>query len=195
MSDETRADGAGAALGGKGSPCPTVQFWGRTWKIGWPTQEAKQCHEILVAQHAEAELESRRALYTPAKMAVKERALELQLNAGDHRVYGSLWSATVDGPDGMPLFLLSLLREHHPNATIEEARALWSSGSLSVRLAMAQVMPPFAVLLVSLSPRIQEADRPVKAMELTAAFLELVGPLPQENATVSPPTASDAPTG
>ncbi len=189
--------GAGPALGGTGSPCPTCCLpGGKPWKVGWPTQAAKQEFELLVAEHAVADLQSRKRMYSVQVFAQKEKELEVRFAGGDHLSYGALWVAVLDGPDSMPMFLLSLLKEHQPEATFADAKKLWKSGHLSVRRALTLVMPPFATLLVAESPRTQEEDRPAAAAELAKMFLEQrIGPVPPETKPTSDPTISDAPTG
>ncbi len=190
--------GVGPALGGKGSPCPVVCLpGGKPWKVGWPTQEAKEEFELIVAEHAVADLQRRKRMYSVQVFAQKEKELEARFAGGDHLAYGALWGAAIDGPDSMPMFLLSLLKEHQPTATFADAKILWKSGAVLVRRAMTLVMPPFVTLLVEDSPRLQEQERPQAAAELTAAILERIGPVPPETAptTNSAPTTSDAPTG
>lgn len=174
MEVEVRAEGVGPALGGKGSPCPTIAFCGKTWKVGWPTQDAKLWHEQLVAKHAEDELKASARVMDAAEFAAKWKSLENDIRAGHHRVFGPLWNATVDGPHGMPLFLLSLLKEHHADAQFADAEVLWGSCNRDVRMALAQVMPPFATLLVEKAP-IDQEEKPEAAKRLAAELLLRVG--------------------
>lgn len=178
---EPVAEGVGPALGGKGAPCPEITFCGVNWKVGWPTQEAKLWHELLVAKHAEDEELAMAKVRTPEELAGRLRRLEMDVRAGQHRVFGAIWSATVDGPDGMPLFLLSLLKEHHPKATFADAKVLWGACTREVRSALAQVIPPFAAILIESAPLDRE-EKPAKARELAAALLERVGVTPKPSA-------------
>lgn len=182
--------GAGGALAGEGSPCPAVVFTDRTYKIGWPTQRAKEWLELLVAWHAERELEALAPARSAAKQAAKERALERDLSAGEHRTFGALWNATVDGPNGMPLFVASLLMEHAPDKSFEAVFAdgslLWHSGAAKVRRALAQVTPPFAAALAAQAGQPPE-QAAARAAALTVALLERIAAPPE--------TPSDGPSG
>lgn len=179
MSDEILADGVGIALGGKGAPCPVIKFWDKVWKVGWPTYESHLQLELLVAEYAENINEQRKKRKTKTQAAKLDAELENKIQGGSHKVFGSLWSSTIDGPDGMSICLLSLLLEHQPNATLADARILWGSAARQVRLALAQVMPSFCNLLCE-SPLIEEELRAVKAAELTSIMLDRIGPLPPD---------------
>lgn len=177
---EMRAEGVGPALGGAGSPCPEIKVPGKTWKVGWPTQSAKIHHELLVAAHAEEELEARRGIYSREKFARKERELEEGLLAGEHHVGGAYWNRLVDGPDWNVVLLASLLKEHHPEATVADARALWAGEPRKVRVALAYVIPPFATALVNAAPVPQE-EKAAKALAMAALFRALCEPPPDPN--------------
>lgn len=191
--DEIHGDGIGPALGGKGAPCPTVTFCKVTWKIGWPTEEARLWLELLIAQYAEDGLKERKRTKSAVDYAKSEADLERDLAAGYHRTFGQLWNKTVDGPDGMPLCLLSLLKEHQPDATLKDAKVLWGSAARQVRIALAQVVPNFAAVLVEDNPLIHQDEREAKKAELTALFLERIAPPPTpttEKPKTSEPDAS-----
>ncbi len=198
MSEEhIRAPGVGPALGGAGSPCPEVPLGSKKWKVGWPTQEAKARHELLVAQFHEESLDARRGIYAPAKFARKQRELELQLGAGEHCVGGDLWLAVADGPAWNVVLLTSLLREHHPEATFDDARALWRTEPRKVRIALALVIPPFVEVLLTEAP-VSRDEKALKVLEMVAHLLQLAGirPDPEMSETDATPTDSPvAPTG
>jgi hypothetical protein len=180
-----RGDGIGPALGGEGSPCPVVEFGGQTWKVGWPTERARLRQEFLVAEYAENELKKQREFLDPRAFAAKWAALESDVRAGHHRVGGALWDSVFSGPAGMPVVLLALLREHHPEATLDTAWLLYYSGTDSVRMALAKVLPPFATLLVQTAPVNQE-EKARRAQTLADAMLEMAGcPTPKPSAAPS----------
>lgn len=177
MSDEILADGVGTALGGKGSPCPIVKLWDKTWKIGWPTYESHMHLELLVAEYAEENNELRKRRKSKEKSAKLDADLENSIRGGAHKAFGALWSSVIDGPDGMAVCLLSLLLEHQPDATIAEAKVLWGSAARQVRLAIAQVMPSFCKLLCE-SPLIEEEYRESRAATFLSIMLERISPPP-----------------
>lgn len=186
MADEKIvADGVGPALGGAGAPCPEITFVGKTWKVGWPTQDARLWMELLVAQRAEDQLEERRRTLAPEKYAEKADKLDRQISAGKHRVQGELWLDAAGGPDAMPLFLCSLLKEHHPKATLADARVLWGACTRQVRRAMALVLPPFLPILFERVPAEQEEKDRV-ARTYLEAVLPLLGDVTEQTPNSSP---------
>lgn len=146
MSDENLPAGVGPVLGAHGA-CPAIDYAGKTWSVSWPTQRAKAELEILVAATAFANLEQLASVLPPERYKAKCAELDAQIYAGQHRSWGALWSAVNSGPDGTPLFLLSLLKIKHPEATITDARKMWRDVNRQVNLALAQVIPGFFTIL------------------------------------------------
>lgn len=170
---ETPPDvGVAQALGAAGAS-PEVLHKSQTWFVGWPIQAAKTVLEQLVVQVAEANLEELRGAMPQQRFARKEKELDDQLFGGHWKTWGSLWSTVVNGPDGMALFLLALLREKHPQATLAQARELWRDANRQVRRALTTVVPGFFDLLAESLPA-DSADRAKAALQMRREVLELL---------------------
>lgn len=178
--------GVSAELGDAG-PCPVVQYKGRAWHIGWPTQNAKGTLEGLVYQVSRQNIEDMKPFMSPAEYAEERAALRVALHAGQHKTWGELWTAVQRGPDSNTLFLLSLLREKHPDATLADARALWTGDAIcDVKDAMALVIPNFYLLLVPELPVSPEQRQQIAAAS-AAMFHETMAAPP--STTTPPPCA------
>jgi hypothetical protein len=151
VSENSDAPGVGPGLGGSG-PCPTVVGGGKTWTIGHPTQRAKAHLEILTAATAIDQLEELKPVLKPEVWARRAAELDAKIDGGQHRTWCPLWSAVNGGPNGTPLFLLSLMRDHHPEATLADVRELIASEPMRVRAALACVVPRFFILLAESAP-------------------------------------------
>lgn len=180
MSTDTNG-GPSAALAGEGSPSPEVVYGGKTYRLGWPTQKAKEWFELLVAWYAERQLESLRPGLEPGRFAARDKELEQALFAGQHRTFGDLWASVFNGPAGMALFVASLLKEHRPSAPLAEVaadgRTLWNSGDAGVRRALAQVAAPFAKALADDAPDPSE-EKAAKALQIATALLAMIAASP-----------------
>lgn len=168
--------GVGPALGGSGA-CPRIVCGDKTWTVGWPTQKAKSALEIATLELAVANHEEACA-HLPAKfVARKQKELDGAIDGGHWRTWGELWTSVNEGPDGNTLFLLSLLREHHPDATLADARKLWrEKGGETVR-AFAVVVPSFFELLVADRPE-PPAVKAALVKQGTEDVLRAIGALP-----------------
>lgn len=135
----------GDLLGAAGAPFE-VDHAGRTWRVGHPTQRAKDQFNKLVkadalrrAQQEDAEL--------PGLGALDQ--FRRDIAAGHYKPGGKLWVELVTGPRANVLFLLALLREHHPDATPADAEALTRDAPDAVAVALTEVTPPFFALLAA----------------------------------------------
>lgn len=177
MSEEN-AVGIGPSLGDAGS-CPTIKMPSKTWSVGHPTQRAKGELELLVAQVALANLEKMQRVLSKAKYLEKCAALDAKIEGGHHQTWGSLWTSVNSGPDGNNLFLLSLLRERHPEAELSDAIAMYSDEPRQVKLALAIVVPSFFALLVAHLPLSPE-ERAAKTAVAVQQFIDnLMGEQPE----------------
>lgn len=147
MSDQQPdSPGVGPSMGGSGA-CPEVKHNNRVWLVGHPTQKAKTELELAVAALAIANLDEMQPVLSAAKFKDKCDALDLRIEGGHHRTWGTLWSSACSGPFGTALFLMSLLREKQPATTFLEARTMLLEEPRQVKLAFAQVVPSFFTLL------------------------------------------------
>lgn len=156
--DDVRADGAMAALGAAVPP-PEVQWNGKAWKIGHPTQGAKALLERLVLQTAEANLDAAKGVLSEKRFAAEEKRFGDALMGRTWATFGELWLATMNGPAAFPLFLASLVQQHHPEFAPELARQMWLERNTACRTALVQVLPDFFGVLSADMPADEEQKR------------------------------------
>jgi hypothetical protein len=149
--------GIGTMLGAAGA-CPEIDLKGNRWKIGHPTQRAKAVLEELAVAKAVAEIRRLKGILPPDAYAETFAELTSRIAAGDYRTWGGGWQRVVLAPGNSHLFLLSLLREHHPQASEDDARALALGEPEQVGAALARVVPGFFSLLLDPLP-LQETQR------------------------------------
>lgn len=181
--EDVRADGALAALG-DAVPPPEVRFNGKPWRIGHPTQGAKAELEKLVVQVAEQSVDDLKGVLPAARHAALVKRLDDRIMARQWQTWGPLWSETVNGPLSFPLFLLSLMKPHHPEATVADAQSLWLGVNRECRNALVMVLPGFFDLLAASLPG-DAADRAASAREMVA---ELLAALSRPVLTAAPST-------
>jgi hypothetical protein len=169
MADGEAGPGVGAALGEAGG-CPSIEWNGRTWKVGHPTQRAKVILEEMVTAAALDQVERLAAFLPPAKYAAKEKAFLDQLAAGNWTTWGEGWATAINGPKGRHLFALSLLRVHQPDATEADAFGLMTERATAFKAAMVRVVPDFFADLAATFPGPPAAKAAVRE-EMTAGFL------------------------
>jgi hypothetical protein len=131
------------ALGTAGCPAE-IHHGPRVYKVGHPDQRAKARLEQLVAQHARREV-----------LELGGTAAEWldRVEQGAYRTRGPGWLHVVQSPAGAVLFLLSLMREHHPDMTADEVTAVASAEPEQVKAALGVVAGPFfELVLADLSP-------------------------------------------
>jgi hypothetical protein len=186
MSQEVTGAGIAAALGAAG-PCPTVRWNSKTWKVGHPVQAAKAELEMAVFEIAQANLDAMRPVLKKGQYEAKCRNLDLQIEGGHHKTGGPLWQAVNTGPDGLAAFMLSLLRQNHPEATLDDARGIMTSAESyrDSRRALAVVVPGFFQILVASLVPLPE-DRPAALAQYVAEFLASI----QEPPSSPTPSAS-----
>ncbi len=185
MSDEFQ--GVSAELGAAG-PCPVVTYKGKPWSIGWPTQRAKATLENLVFLIAKRNVEQLKSVMPPHEFAIEQAALSSMIRGGKYRTWGPLWVEVNNGPDGNTLFLLSLLRENHPEATFADAEGMWAESTDDVQTALAQVIPGFFKLLVAAAPGTPEQKAEILARSV-AEFLSNLHLPPGAGASNAPTTS------
>ena len=76
--------------------------------------------------------------------------LKRDLAAGLYNPGGRLWRELLTGPRANVLYLLALLREHHPDATVADAERLTRDAAGMVAVALQDVTPPFFDALADL---------------------------------------------
>lgn len=172
----------GDVLGAAGA-CPEIELRGKRWKVGHPTQRAKDRLEKLVvslcwesikaAQCGVPELDER--LVADFTKAVRNR---------EYRTGGAGWAEAFGRPEGQVAFALSLLQEHHPEATADDAVALMSEKGDEFNVALAQVVPGFFGVIAA-DLKMPPEKREAWVREKAAAFLAAL-----KTPSSSPPPSS-----
>lgn len=133
-------------LGAAGEP-PRFAWRGKEYKVGFPTQRVKARLEELIAGAETAAVQALRGVIPPTDFADQLARLGRQLRTREHRTRdGSLWQRYMVGEEavtGFQLFLLALLREHQPDVTEDDLRAMLAEGGEFLLLAADRVVPGF----------------------------------------------------
>lgn len=146
---------------GQAGACPIVEWAGKRWKIGHPTQGAKAILEELCAAQATQEI-TRQKRFTPAQ-AYAENVAELgrAIRKGEYRTWHPGWTDIIGGLDGDLLFLMSLMVPWDEAITLGDVRALHDAKGDEVHLAVARVTPPFFDELMKAIPKnVAKEDHP-----------------------------------
>lgn len=162
--DGMEAPGLNAVLGQSGA-CPEISDNGKTWKIAHPTQQAKAILNVLIVQRASEEIETQGKNLPPGVSARMFDSLTKMVVAKHFHTWHPGWLEAVGSQDGDILFLLSLLKINHPTATEADAFTLYANCPGKVKIALAQVMPPFFDLLEPDFPPQVEASQRAELME------------------------------
>ena len=158
-------------LGGAAGPVE-IHTKDRVWKVGHPSQTAKGRLEELVAQHARREI-----LRLGGTAAEWREAVE----AGHYATRNPGWLRVMSSPTSPALYLLSLLREHHPDITQAEVQALVEAEPDQAEAAFVRVCPDFlrAVLVGLPAADVEQAVREgVAAMTDALRAMRTAGPSP-----------------
>lgn len=139
MADANAPVGYQQSLGAAGVPAE-IHAGDRVYKVGHPTQRAKGRLEELVAQQARRDI---------LRFGGSAADWLDRVEAGDYATLRPGWNRVMQSPAAGSLFLLSLLREHHPDATADDAARLDKAEPEQVRAALARVVPPFFELVLA----------------------------------------------
>ncbi len=146
---------------------------GEKYLVGFNTQDAKGRLEELVAASVWD-----RVYATAEKMRHGEqhiKRVEKLFASGNYATGGEGWREEVLCPNGAILFFLSLLQEHHPDLTAEDATKIFTADPLRCRRVITEVAPDFfqAILrqLGATEEQIQ-ALAPELALSLESAYEE-----------------------
>lgn len=127
-----------------GGPGPTVDAVGKTWRLGFNDQNAKGALEELIRAHViRRELPIKKALGPEEGQKYWENEIRPLFDAGYYDTFGMGWLATMKSPDGVILFLQSLLLRNHPEVTLDRAREIFAEEPDQVIAAVEVVAPDF----------------------------------------------------
>jgi|ERR1700722_17849582 len=117
-------------------PGPTIERAGKTWRLGYNTQNAKARFEMLVKSHVRSRS---RAEDSPEEyQETRDR-----IYAGHYDTFTKGWMTILNSPEGGILYFLSLLQHHHPDATRDDALMLALTEPDQVADALEEISPDF----------------------------------------------------
>lgn len=170
MSEEIPPAGVQQHLGAAGA-CPEIEWGGKTWRVGHPVQKARAALEELVAAKAVAETRALEGILDPAAYDAAQKDCLRAIRAGECRTWGAQWVATVNGPDGDYLFLMSLIKPQHPDATEADVSGLMSDRGFELAAALERVCPAFFTELAAARKGATARQRQEIADQFTARLL------------------------
>jgi hypothetical protein len=127
---------------GAAGACPEIRHGEKVWKVGHPTQAAKDRLEKLVVADAWANIKAA-AIGIPEVDDEAVRLFHEAVRNREYRTGGKMWSAAFGRLDGNIKFYLSLIQEHHPEATEADVLELMSEKPDEFLTAMELVTPRF----------------------------------------------------
>lgn len=164
------------------SPGPTVVLDGKVWRLGFNSQDAKSRLEELFRGHVVRDaLMTKRAVGGPD--GEEQFAAEMaRVRGGHYAFFADGWRELLGTRAGNVLYLLSLLQEHHPDATEQDAMRLLVQENEQTVEALAAITPTFLS-----AAAVQMGMRPGDAPALVAAA---VAELARMTPGAAPDTAS-----
>ena len=157
---------------GASAECPAIEYNGKTWKVGYPTQLAKDRLEKLVVADAWTNVQA-------AKIGIPEfddglvKEFQESVRNREYRTGGKGWASAFSRTDGQVLFYLSLFQEHHPDATSEDVINLMADKPDEFLAAMEVVTPRFFFVAAE-AMRIPKDKAKVWAEEQGRKFLQAI---------------------
>lgn len=144
--DDTPA-AVGDALGAAGA-CPAIDFNGKAYRLGHPTQQAKARFEqaVVDAELSNFRTQLARGFVTQAEYDEKIDRLGGQCDRREHAVGGPLWLKYTVGREvmaGWQLHVWSLFAENHGDITPADVRAMMADDPAALRLLVRRTVPPF----------------------------------------------------
>lgn len=176
------------AMGDAGHPL-SVESDGVRWTFGFPTQAAKDRLEKLVFGEEKRIVLAQEDILTPAKFEARVDRLAAQSNERQFATGGPLWLKHAVGPGGMVLWVQSLLMEHHPRVTKEEAVKLIGENRHEVKLTLSVIVPPFFAWALGLADQMAgrlEAGGVSQASEVRERLAAVRAALPALLAHLTP---------
>lgn len=180
----------------RAGPAPTVTETAtrRVWRLGWNTQDAKAALETAIVSQLTLEAIRKMKAMGPAGAEYFE-LFQNRVDSGAYSTFAPGWRYVLGGLDGSWLFLLSLLLEHQPDATPDDAKRLLATEAEQVRVGVSYVAPDFfAAVTIQMRDKTVTAEQADAAgRQLAAAVLETVygatATAPAPTPTAGPGTA------
>jgi len=167
----------------RAGPAPTITETAtrRVWRLGWNHQDAKAALETaIVSQLTLAAIAKMKAM-GPAGAEYFE-LFQNRVDSGAYATFAPGWRYVMGGLDASWLFLLSLLVEHQPGATAEDAKRLLAEEPEQVGVGVSYVAPDFFAAVTT-----QARDKSVTADQADAAGRTLAAAILERVYGVTPP--------
>lgn len=164
-------------LGAAGT-CPTVRWNGEDWRMGKPTQRAKDrfCVELVEdrkrgLRHALAKGMLSKDEYSEAMEKLSRRIAPPR---SEHLVGKSLWMEySPVGPDaemGQRIFIWALLAENHPKITLNDVTKMIEDAGDEIKVALAVSVPSFFRWMIEVIRKKNPAVADEAEQQLNAAL-------------------------
>lgn len=121
---------------------------GKLYKVGPPTQFAKDTLAELLAGDAIRAVSSLKNVLSPGEYREAYDTVVRTVASGQFKTGTRGWVDALQTPDGTISFTLSLFRVHHPDMTRAECVSLAESAPDAVNAALARVAPGFIKFLL-----------------------------------------------
>lgn len=146
--------------------CPEIEWNGKQWKIGFPTESCRKEIERLIVAQASGEIMALKGIVPDAEFEAHMAGFRESLIAGEYKApLGRCFKKAFD--NDMVLVFLAMVRQKHPEATKTDAIGIMRDCKEAAKLAIVQVMPDFFAVLLAV-PEIP-ADQQKVLLELAIA--------------------------
>ena len=144
----------------------TVTHAGKVWKIGFPTQGAKDRYEKLILDREKRLVLRQKEILSPADFSARVDRLAEQIEQRQFATGGVMWVRHAGTAQGWVMWVQALLTTHHPDVTADEVGALVADAGDEVRLALEVLVPTFFAWAVGLFTALVErtGDPTARAM-------------------------------
>ncbi len=173
---------------GDAGACPEIEWQGKVWKIGHPTNRARGALEELVAAKAVTSITKLEGVMPPAVYAAMFADVMRDIKLERYKTFDKLWVEQTQGSSGAVLFLQALLRERHPEATEADAISLAMGKDNEVQAAIARVAPGFFDMLVASATNLNPEQKATLAAAIRSSILTAFAEQPKSS--TSPPNGS-----
>lgn len=122
---------------------PTVECGGRTWRLGFNTQDAKGRLEELFRAHVVRDALKTKRLLGGEDGDEAYRETDKLVKQGHYRTFARGWLDLLNSPVGAVLYVLSLAQQFQPDATEDDVLRLMSEEPEQTQAAVESISPDF----------------------------------------------------
>jgi hypothetical protein len=165
-----------------GSPGPTIDAFGKMWRLGFADQNAKgQLEELIRSAVVRRENATAQSMGADGD-AYWDKRVQPKLDEGYYTTFRPGWLSVMKTEAGVMMFLQSLLMKHHPDVTTAFAKELFTEEHRQVIAAIEVIAPDFFVAVaiqMGVSPEAARERGPAIAAAVREQFAELTATLDQ----------------